>query len=335
MKFLHLVLFSKEKHYERMITTTKPYYKLFADQIQTVYYHRDPDIDTPVLNDSSMTLTLPGKETYFPGILEKTIQALEFFKLDFDFVIRSNASTVVNIPNILTLLHSNPDFFYGAPHIMQSDTINTKKQIAKELLPLDFAQGTCIVMHRMAVNLLLANKHRLNFDIEDDPAIALLFKEIFLETKTKCIEIEQQQIVKSELLPKQIGLQYAAFEKHYNIDTVTAFRNHHFESNREIDVKNVQQEVIVLQQRYELQTKPKALKKIFYYGKNITPQVKALCNPQWATNGDNLQLDRLFGDPQPGTIKQLQLFFEDQEALLFDQSAILHFLLHKNVLYVS
>ena len=172
MKILHLVLFSHDgSSYDNMYKITSEYYKRFPN-VNTIYYTYNSDILNPyeLKND---ILYIKGNETYIPGILDKTIQAFEYFENDlykYDYIVRSNISTIINFDLLNDYLVHNPvDYASGMMNDLQ---INIKhKQI--DSYRNVYASGTSIIMSIPTIQLLLQGKHLLHRDLIDDVAIGL------------------------------------------------------------------------------------------------------------------------------------------------------------------
>ena len=323
-RVLHLVLFSEADHYVKMYQSTKTWYKQFEPNVKTLYYFRDASITEPIIDEEKQFLRVPGVESYISGILDKTIQAFEYFfdkkAYAFDFVVRSNISTVVNFPHLLPLLQSclqNRNFLFGSTLCsVLTPVSDTTKLICDEHPGLKFAHGTCLLFHPSTISYLLSKKELLHKGVEDDVSFSLLF------TQT-------QQEHKGVFLPRQMGLQYAGLNLTYNLDNVSAFRNHNFNSDRSVDVTNVGRATAALQKRYDLRTKPSIPISKVTYGDtmDITKYIVVLCKAggTWQSDGNNNTLDFLFNDPQPNTPKVLQITFND--STVFAQNATLTFFL--------
>lgn len=138
-KILHLVLYSSDKGgpYDKMKNITQPFYDSFSN-VTTVYYHYDPSLTQNAIYQNGI-LSIRGKETYQPGILDKTLFAFEYFRphLDeYDYVIRSNISTVVRMDVLTEELNRNP-VDYGCTLCFQGD--------------LPYSSGTCIILSRYCI----------------------------------------------------------------------------------------------------------------------------------------------------------------------------------------
>jgi len=324
MKVLHLVLYSKGKVYDDMVNVTQPLYahlrKVF--DIQTYYYHYDESLSEPQLD--GMFLSLPGKETYIPGILEKTIAALDWFfqrradDCKFDFVVRSNISSVINFQSLMKCLEFKVKaIFYAGTSVITSDFIHPLHgKVAERLLPLSFAHGTCLVMSSKAVFELLGNLHLVNRITIDDVSLGAFFKEI------------EKPII-------DLGGEIDTFDNLANIDNVCTFRNHTYHTDRKQDLENMRFQVDSLMQRYTKFPKNVALKTVWYFDKDITSNLVFLCKilPEWTSTGNNVILDDLFGDPKPNQRKCLLLDFKDGQK--YSQNATLTFYWKSNNLFVN
>ena len=134
--------------------------------IWDTYMKSHPDIEcyfieftsavlSPLL--TSTTLFLRGRESY-PGILDKTIRALDYFtrRKQYDYVIRTNLSSVWIFPKLMRFLETAPRTgLYGG-------CIGTNQ-------PWPYISGAGITLSWDVVQLLLQNRHLtyLNKFIDD------------------------------------------------------------------------------------------------------------------------------------------------------------------------
>lgn len=112
MKILNLVLYSNNHYFDAMKDLTSTYYKKFQ-KVKTLYYKYTPSLQQDILLDEDV-LHIKGNESLIPGILLKTLKAFEFaFNMneEFDYIIRTNISTVVNFDLLINSL--NPSLYYG------------------------------------------------------------------------------------------------------------------------------------------------------------------------------------------------------------------------------
>jgi hypothetical protein len=173
--FLQLVLYSDDPSYNCMYNVTSEYYKQFTN-VKTVYYAFSEHINDEYefIND---ILYIKGKETYVPGITEKTIKSIEYFKdYPFDYLVRSNISTIVNFDVLNKNLRKKRIEYGGSLNNLQ--WIDTASGIMDETyFGTVYVSGISIVLSKKAVNELLINKKYLNYNVIDDVCIGLLFKE--------------------------------------------------------------------------------------------------------------------------------------------------------------
>lgn len=177
MKLLHLVLYSQPKDnqcYDEMLAMTREYYKRFNDTVKTIYY-KYADIEEDFVMQDDMLL-IKGKETLIPGVLDKTIKAFEYFSdEDYDAIVRSNISTIVNF----TLLHQrlNDDIPYYAGAKVENLQWTGGGIEDPSYFGTQFACGICYILSKAAVMYLIENKDKVRMDIVDDVSLALFHKE--------------------------------------------------------------------------------------------------------------------------------------------------------------
>jgi len=109
LSILNLVLYSRDDSYDKMKNITSKYYKNF-DYVHTYYYCYDSNLEQDYLLKDNI-LYIKGIETYTPGILQKTISALEYFKNDipnYSYIVRSNISTIIRFDILEKSLRENP-----------------------------------------------------------------------------------------------------------------------------------------------------------------------------------------------------------------------------------
>ncbi len=106
---------------------------------------------------------VPGEESFIPGILHKTVEALSYCSrtFTFEYVVRSNVSTVIDFARLLTILpERSAKIVYASTHIWGT--------------PSTFASGTNIILNAAAVEYILQSRSELRMDIIDDLSIGML-----------------------------------------------------------------------------------------------------------------------------------------------------------------
>ena len=194
--FNHDELYDKmyEKNMEYLDTMNETYGALMRN-IRFYYVRADPECTAPVLNESNRMLTVPGTESWCPGILKKTIAGFRFFSsgactlnFDFDYVVRTNASTFIDMEglyNELSQVHLArsihaldvsarcPYIAMGHVSTLPSDTVNYRYGLTEDSMNLyrneRFFQGVCIIMNRALYNDLVDHSATsINCNIVDD-----------------------------------------------------------------------------------------------------------------------------------------------------------------------
>lgn len=190
MKILNLVLYSETQEcYGDMMNVLSSFYNKnssgssgSSDTVRTIYYKYSPTIGSDyVMKDD--VLHIKGNESFVPGILNKTLKAFQFVLRtglidDFDYIIRSNISTVINFDLLVKELHENPLVYYGGGLIHTLRWRDPNAGIKDDqYCGTSFANGTSIMMTKEALRYLIDNKDLIKKDIVDDVAIGIFFKE--------------------------------------------------------------------------------------------------------------------------------------------------------------
>ena len=155
IKILNLVLYSSDNGgpYDKMKQITEEFYKKFTN-VRTIYYRFSNDINKNIeLRDN--ILYIKGRETYIPGILQKTLHAFEYFQNEnYDYLVRSNISTIIRF-DILThdLLENPVDYGCGLC-------------FGKE-----YSSGTSIILSSNIVKKIVKYKNEIDMSMIDDMSI--------------------------------------------------------------------------------------------------------------------------------------------------------------------
>lgn len=181
MKLLNLVLYSNSspdhnEGYEIMQEILNRYYKTFEPNVHTIFFKYTHDLDLDYeLKDN--ILHIKGVESLMPGVLEKTLKAFKIIKdYEYDYVIRSNISSIINFKILIEELQKNPISFYGGCNIM--DLQWTGGGITDSTwYGTKFSSGTSIILTRAALNFIIDNEHLINKTIIDDLTIGILIRE--------------------------------------------------------------------------------------------------------------------------------------------------------------
>ena len=174
IRIMNLVLFSHSDEYDAMYKLTSPYYK--KHNIDTLYYtFSNTIIDDYEVHDD--ILYIKGNESKIPGILDKTIKAFEYIQpyLDkYDYVVRSNISTIINFDLLKEQLMKTP-IEYGGGLAFNLQWLHPESGVIdKTHWNKKFASGTSIILSNSLVKRILDNKQYIQYDLIDDVAIGVL-----------------------------------------------------------------------------------------------------------------------------------------------------------------
>jgi hypothetical protein len=130
-------------------------------------------------------IMIKGKESIYPGLLTKFIKSLEITKdISYDFVVRSNISTVIDYNQFIPLLdeYYNKGFQYGAFNVCDFIISNfgnyfDQYNVNKKYTGIKFLSGTCMFFSKEIVKKLLVCNN-LRYDIHDDVALSLFANDL-------------------------------------------------------------------------------------------------------------------------------------------------------------
>jgi hypothetical protein len=189
LKILHLVLHSHNDYYIDMYNLTRNYYHS-SKNVKTIYYSFSPNLKSDYLIKDDI-LYIKGKETYLPGILDKTVKALKYFEKElnkYDYIVRSNDSTIINFDKLEKLLINDP-IDYGGGMILKLGWLDPKSGIYnKKYWGCKYASGTSIIFSRDTLKKLLKNDNKINKDVIDDVSIGLWVKKVSPKIQPKSFQ---------------------------------------------------------------------------------------------------------------------------------------------------
>lgn len=174
MRILNLILYSDTPFYQNMKGLLSLYLATVPD-LTHYYYCFDPLLTTPFVVQGNV-IKFKGVESFRPGILDKTLRVLKLtFGWGFDYVVRSNISTVVNFHKLKVVLGQSP--FQWGGWVRESPRRDATKGITAKN-PLLYISGTCIILSRYAVAQILQSQHLIDKSLIDDIALAFLARRL-------------------------------------------------------------------------------------------------------------------------------------------------------------
>ena len=210
IKVLNLILYSdtEDGSYQQMRDAQNAYLKNMQEQphhcitgaTSVLYFYcfytfttsfeifPNGSTNTPVYMPDSHMLYIYGTETIIPGILDKTLQALQWahdtFKEEgYDYIVRSNVSTIVNFNVLhfyLLAAHSatstpldfgGPRIYTGFQPYAPSGMIDRNYELYHDHA---FIFGACMIFSQRGTVYLLAHRSELlSYTLVDDAAIGV------------------------------------------------------------------------------------------------------------------------------------------------------------------
>ena len=160
------------------------------DNVLAYFIRFNEELTTEYAVDGD-TLLMRGKETFIPGILEKTIKAVEFCRANysFDYIVRTNLSSFWNIPKL-------------QEKIRNTRIDNVLAYIGLYNKGIQFPAGAGFIMTQNMCNILVQYKDVLLLKIPyiDDVAIGILLQSIKIPITpgSRCDIINEHETITME-----------------------------------------------------------------------------------------------------------------------------------------
>lgn len=171
------------------------YLNYLKDKFVPTYYFvifKDLGDKEYLVDDKNYMLYINGKETFIPGILDKTIKALDVIhnklKLEYDFIFRTNISTFIHFENTLSYLKNfaepKKEMFYIGPAVTLQWLDNACGIVDKRYWGTKYCSGTCIIMSYALVENIIINREKIHYNIIDDVSIGHYISQVENVKKT-------------------------------------------------------------------------------------------------------------------------------------------------------
>jgi len=165
-KFLVLRIYNKSEEYDLMR-------KLHFENDESIFVVYNPNLSEAYNYDKKeRLLEIKGSESYIPGILDKSIVAIKLCNelFDFDFIIRSNISTVIDLKLLENKLPITSDY---SGHVHVICWINHRDGLCdNSLFGVPYVSGTSIILSKKIIPFLV--RSNLDRSLIDDVSIGKL-----------------------------------------------------------------------------------------------------------------------------------------------------------------
>lgn len=217
MRVLFLIIASRNQLYDKI----KEYWHQIIDKkhdnIDFYFLYNDPNIEKEYVI-SGNDISFQEKETFIPGIFNKTIRALNVCNYNnYDYIIRTNMSTFFYIPGLLLFLQNTEPVNISAPLVKYSKRYHCT-----------FPVGFCIIIHKINVDKILSNLStiKMKYNLQsypDDVWFGIIFKELNISYDNAI----QSSLIRSgeiyNIVPSQMYVLNRKFifrnrDYHFNID---------------------------------------------------------------------------------------------------------------------
>jgi hypothetical protein len=128
-----------------------------------------------------------GPETLL-NIMHKTIESIDYLfnalGCKYDYIVRTNISTIVNIPKLKDYFNELPKKnVYTGGSILNLNWIDYNSGIVDDsLFGTEYAQGTCIILSKDVVEHMIKNKKNIRYDVVDDISFGVYVKNFLPDT---------------------------------------------------------------------------------------------------------------------------------------------------------
>jgi hypothetical protein len=188
MHIAHLVLYTEDNpHEQAMMQMQRILYdnannNTLGYTVHTVYYTYSFHVRDYAPNDTECTVRIPGHESFVPGILNKTWSAFQWAMgkmRPFDYMVRSNTSTLINFDKLVEQLRETP-VEYGGIHTFTLNWQDAHSGVYNTLhYGTTFASGTCIIWNAPTFELFMREgEQHLDRTLVDDLAIGVVMKRL-------------------------------------------------------------------------------------------------------------------------------------------------------------
>lgn len=175
MKFLVIIIYNSKVQYEREMYNLHTKY-LKKKNIMHYFVTWNQTQDNDIVVDDNI-IKLKGNESFVPGIMLKTMMALKYLtvdlRLEYDYLLRTNISTVINYDNLANYLDNNVqpehDFFTFFKNVIK--WTDPDAGITDVHYGTQYAQGTNIFLKRYIVDKLLVDDNLIDYNIIDDVSL--------------------------------------------------------------------------------------------------------------------------------------------------------------------
>jgi len=166
-KIIILIISSNNIQYYKSMRDIWRKYMNNHPNITSFFIENDTSINKEIIVDKkNNTIFYKDEESYIPGILNKTIKVIDYCikNFDFDYIYRTNLSSVINFDKLYSYLQNNNNIDYAG------------HDYAK------FISGSGIILSKKTCQILIEDISLINNKEPDDLAIGLKLENLVEKT---------------------------------------------------------------------------------------------------------------------------------------------------------
>jgi len=175
MKLLNLIIYNQNTEYDIMKSLLQKYLSKNNIIYYFIIFDNNISDNHVIIND---TIYLKGSESYLGigGLLDKTIKSLEILNnLHYDFLIRTNISTIINFKLLLQKLSDINSVSYASCLNFNLQWLDPPCGIFNnKYFGTIYSSGTCIILSKNLTQFIISHKNELDYSVVDDVAIGIL-----------------------------------------------------------------------------------------------------------------------------------------------------------------
>lgn len=177
-KYIILFIYYKNDIYDEMLKLQRTYVNSHPNfKSYFITYDSKQEEDVKLIGD---ILYVKGKESIL-NITHKTLESFKYFlnlDYEFDFIIRSNISTVVNLYRLSEFLNSIPkQNIYCGGDILCLGWLDAYYGITdSKYFGTHYVHGTSMILSKDSVDFCVKNKELFDYGVVDDVSFGVFFK---------------------------------------------------------------------------------------------------------------------------------------------------------------
>jgi hypothetical protein len=210
MRLLILAIYHETDYYKEMLKVQQIYIQTIKNIYKNVDYFfisLNPEQEDKIIINYDTNMIYVKGEEHLLNITYKTIEAIKFMMnlIYYDFIIRTNISTIININNLVHFLSKMPKtqvYTGGIPLSLQwydsSSGITPNTYEKYNLYRINYFQGIGIIFSNDVITNIINNENNVIHEIVDDVSFGLYIRNYFPEIY-ETISTDKNPISKTEI----------------------------------------------------------------------------------------------------------------------------------------